>query len=106
MGKFAKLAGCKPEVEIAPSMSGIFLRILLHLEVHLELESLAWFGVVDLTKFSIVTYGEICQAGWLQTVSGNRAVDVGYFFTNFAPPGSSLRTRKYSSVWRGRPDDV
>ena len=43
---------------------------------------MAWFGVDDLTKFSIVAYGEICQAGWLQTGSGNRAVDVGYFFTN------------------------
>ena len=106
MGKFAKLTGCKPEVDIAQSILGIFLRILLHLEVHLELESMAWFGVVDLTKFSIVAYGEICQAGWLQTGSGNRAVDVGYFFTNFAPPGNSLRTRKYGLVWRGRPDEV
>ena len=59
MGKLAKLAGCKPEVEIAPSMSGIFCRILLHLEVLLELENMAWFGVDDLTKFSIVVYGEI-----------------------------------------------
>ena len=49
MGKFAKLAGCKPEVEIAPSMSGIFGRILLHLEVHLVglLGNMAWFDVVD-----------------------------------------------------------
>ena len=59
MGKLAKLAGCKPEVEIAPSMSCIFGRILLHLEVLLELEISAWFGVGDLTKFSIVAYGEI-----------------------------------------------
>ena len=47
-------------MEIAPSMSGIFGRILLHLEVLLELEYMAWLGVVDSTKFSIVTYGEIC----------------------------------------------
>ena len=60
MVKFAKLDGCKPEVEIAPSISGIFGRILLHLEVHLELGYMAWFGVVDLTKFSIVAYWEIC----------------------------------------------
>ena len=59
MGKLAKLAGCKPEVEIAPSMSGIFCRILLHLEVLIEFDNMAWFGVDDLTKFSIVVYGEI-----------------------------------------------
>ena len=59
MGKLAKLAGCKREVEIAPSMSCIFGRILLHMEVLLELENSAWFGVGDLTKFSIVNYGEI-----------------------------------------------
>ena len=59
MGKLAKLAGCKPEVEIAPSMSGIFVWILLHLEVLLGLWNVAWFGVVDLTKFNIMAYGEI-----------------------------------------------
>ena len=103
MGKLAKLAVCKPEVEIAPSMSFIFGRSLLHLEVLLELGNMAWFGVVDLTNFSIVSYWEICEAGWLQTGSGNRAVDVGYFWSNFSPPGSSLRTRKYGLFWRGRP---
>jgi hypothetical protein len=46
-------------VDIAPSMSGIFGRILLQLEVLLDLENMAWLGVVDLTKFSIVAYGEI-----------------------------------------------
>ena len=55
-GKFAKLAGCKPEVEIAPSMSGICYRILLHLEILLELGNMALFGVVDLTKFSMMAY--------------------------------------------------
>ena len=64
-GKLAKVAGCKPEVEVAPSMSGIFCRILLHLEVLLELGNRARFIVLDLTKFSIVVYGEICEAGWL-----------------------------------------
>jgi len=59
MGKLAKLSGCKPEVEIAPSMSGIFCRIIVHLEVRLDLGNMAWFGVVDLTKFSIVIYEEI-----------------------------------------------
>ena len=59
MGKLAKLAVCKPEVEIAPSVSGIFGRSLLHLEVLLDLGNMAWFGVVDLTKFNIVAYGEI-----------------------------------------------
>jgi len=57
--KFAKLAGCKPEAEIAASMSGIFGRILVHLEVLLDLGNMAWFGVFDLTKFSIVAYREI-----------------------------------------------
>ena len=74
------MAGCKPEVEIAPPKSGIFCRILLHLEVLLELGNIALFGVVDLTMFSIVVYGEICEAGWLQTGRGNRAANVGYFF--------------------------
>ena len=41
MGKLAKLAGCKPEVEISLSMSGIFCRILLHLEVLLDLGNMA-----------------------------------------------------------------
>ena len=59
-GKFAKLAGCKPLVEIAPPRFGIFCRILLHLEVLLELGNMAWFIALDLTKFSIVAYGEIC----------------------------------------------
>ena len=59
MGKLAKLAVCKPEAEIAPSMAGIFWRNLLQQEVLLELENTAWFGVGDLTKFSIVAYGEI-----------------------------------------------
>ena len=36
-----------------------FVEFLLHLEVLLELENMAWFGVDDLTKFSIVAYGEI-----------------------------------------------
>jgi hypothetical protein len=49
MGKLAKLAGCKPQVKIAPSMSAIFCRILFHLKVLLEFENMAWFGVVDLT---------------------------------------------------------
>jgi len=49
MGKLAKLAGCKPEVEIAPSMAGIFCRILLHLGVLVDLENMVWFGVVDLS---------------------------------------------------------
>ena len=50
MGKLAKLAGCKPEVKIALSMSGVFLsNYLLQLEVLLELGNMAWFGVVDLT---------------------------------------------------------
>jgi hypothetical protein len=40
-------------------MSGIFGRILFHLELLLDLGNMAWFGVVDLTKFSIVAYGEI-----------------------------------------------
>ena len=107
MGKFAKLAGCKPEVEIAPSMSGIFCRNLLHLEILLELGSMAWYGVVDLTKFSIVVYGEICKDDWLQTGSGNRAVDVGHFFwSNFAPPGNCFNTRKYGLVWRDRLDEI
>jgi hypothetical protein len=57
--KLAKLAGCKPEVKIASSMSGIFGGILLYLEVLLDLGNISWFGVVDLTKFSIVAYGEI-----------------------------------------------
>jgi hypothetical protein len=39
MQKLAKLAGYNPEVEIAPSMSGVFCQILLHLEV---LFGLAW----------------------------------------------------------------
>ena len=60
MGKLAKLAGCKPEVKIALSMSGVFCRIfLLQLEVLLELGNMTWFSVVDLTKFSIVTNREI-----------------------------------------------
>ena len=46
-------------MEIALSMSGIFGRILLHLEVLVDHDNTAWFGVVDLTKFSIVAYGEI-----------------------------------------------
>ena len=50
MGKLAKLAGYKPEVEIARSMSGIFCRILLHLEVLLDVGNFAWFRVVDSTK--------------------------------------------------------
>jgi hypothetical protein len=37
----AKLAGCKPEAEITPSMSVIFCRILLHLEVLLDLANMA-----------------------------------------------------------------
>jgi hypothetical protein len=59
MGKLAKLAGCIPEVEIAASTSGIFCRNLFHLEVLLDLGNMAWFGVVDLTKFSIVAVGGI-----------------------------------------------
>jgi len=48
------------------------------------------FGVVDSTKFSIVAYAEIGQTGWLSSGSGNRAIDVGCFLSNFAPPGSSF----------------
>ena len=59
MGKLAKLAGCKAEVEIAPSMSGFFYEILLHLEVILDIGNVVWLGMGDLTKFSIVAYGEI-----------------------------------------------
>ena len=53
----AKLSGCKPEVEIAPSISGIFGGILVHLEVLLDHGNMVWFGVVDLSKFSIVALG-------------------------------------------------
>ena len=59
MVKFAKLAGCKPEVEIAPSMSGIFCRIFAPPGKFYRTQNMAWFGVDDLTKFSIVAYGEI-----------------------------------------------
>jgi hypothetical protein len=71
-------------------------------ESSLDVENVAWFSVGDLSKFSIVAYGEISKAGWLQTGSGNLAVDGGYFWPNFAPHGSSFRCRKCRLVWRGR----
>jgi hypothetical protein len=57
----AKLSGCKPEVEIAPSISGIFGGILVHLEGLLDHGNMAWFGVADLTKFSIVALRKLAK---------------------------------------------
>jgi hypothetical protein len=37
---------------------------------------------------------------------GNRAVDVGYFLSNFAPPGTSFTIWKYGLVWRGGLDEA
>jgi hypothetical protein len=68
MQKLAKLAGYQPEVEIAPATTGIFCRILFHLKVLLDLVNMAWFGVVDSTKFSIVAYG----GNWLSWLVANR----------------------------------
>jgi len=42
-------------------MSGIFCQVLLHLEVIFEFVNMAWFGVADLTKFSIVASGELAH---------------------------------------------
>jgi hypothetical protein len=36
---------------------------LVYLEVLLDVENVAWFGVGDLTKYSIVAYGKIGKAG-------------------------------------------
>jgi hypothetical protein len=60
-GKLAKLSCCKPEVVIAPSISDMFGGILVHLEVLLGHGNMVWFGVVNLTKFSIVALGKLVK---------------------------------------------
>ena len=72
---------------------GYFFRILFHLEVLLDLGNIAWFGVVDLTKFSIVvdlTKLAGCEPEF--EIAPSMSV---IFLSNFVPPRIPFRSRKY-----------
>ena len=72
----------------------VFLVVFLSTEIRLDLGNMAWFGVVDLTKFSIVSLGKLARL-LVSNRKWKSRRPCRLLLSNFVPPESSFRSRKY-----------